>query len=91
MRDFVAGLIAVGYRVRSERGTQFRRWATERLEEYLVRGFAMNDQRLKNPPVDGSGVRVAEDPNSGEFGYMRRLWPCSELELDVPAGSATLK
>jgi hypothetical protein len=49
-------ILAVGYRVRSERGTQFRRWATERLREYLVKGFTMDDQRLKNPPVEGSGV-----------------------------------
>lgn len=49
-------ILAVGYRVRSERGTQFRRWATERLREYLVKGFTMDDQRLKNPPVAGSGV-----------------------------------
>lgn len=49
-------ILAVGYRVRSERGTQFRRWATERLHEYLVKGFTMDDQRLKNPPIDGSGV-----------------------------------
>lgn len=40
-------IIAVGYRVRSRRGTQFRRWATERLREYLVKGFAMDDERLK--------------------------------------------
>lgn len=39
--------IAVGYRVRSHRGTQFRRWATERLREYVVKGFAMDDARLK--------------------------------------------
>jgi hypothetical protein len=49
-------IIAVGYRVRSPRGTQFRRWATERLREYLVKGFTMDDERLKNPPVEGSGV-----------------------------------
>jgi hypothetical protein len=49
-------ILAVGYRVRSERGTQFRRWATERLSEYLVKGFTMDDQRLKNPPVEGSGI-----------------------------------
>lgn len=49
-------ILAIGYRVRSERGTQFRRWATERLREYLVKGFTMDDERLKNPPVDGSGV-----------------------------------
>ncbi len=49
-------ILAVGYRVRSERGTQFRRWATERLSEYLVKGFTMDDERLKNPPIEGSGV-----------------------------------
>lgn len=49
-------ILAVGYRVRSDRGTQFRRWATERLREYLVKGFTMDDERLKNPPVEGSGV-----------------------------------
>ena len=49
-------ILAVGYRVRSTRGTQFRRWATERLREYLVKGFTMDDERLKNPPVAGSGV-----------------------------------
>ncbi len=40
-------IIAVGYRVRSRRGTQFRRWATEHLREFLVKGFAMDDERLK--------------------------------------------
>ena len=40
-------IIAVGYRVRSERGTQFRRWATELLREYLIKGFTMDDERLK--------------------------------------------
>src|ERR1035441_7041081 len=39
-------ILGVGYRIRSERGTQFRRWATERLREYLVKGFTMDDQRL---------------------------------------------
>lgn len=41
-------IIAIGYRVRSNRGTQFRQWATERLREYLVKGFTMNDELLKN-------------------------------------------
>lgn len=49
-------ILALGYRVRSTRGTQFRQWATERLSEYLVKGFTMDDERLKNPPVDGVGV-----------------------------------
>ena len=47
-------ILAIGYRVRSVRGTQFRRWATERLGEYLLKGFTMDDERLKNPPVAGS-------------------------------------
>lgn len=40
-------VLAIGYRVRSARGTQFRRWATERLSEYLVKGFVLDDERLK--------------------------------------------
>ena len=44
-------ILAVGYRVRSARGTQFRQWATARLSEYLVKGFTMDDERLKNPPA----------------------------------------
>jgi len=40
-------ILAVGYRVRSHRGTQFRQWATSRLEEYLVKGFTLDDERLK--------------------------------------------
>lgn len=42
-------ILAVGYRVKSPRGTQFRQWATANLSEYLVKGFVMNDERLKNP------------------------------------------
>jgi hypothetical protein len=48
-------IIAVGYRVKSRRGTQFRRWATERLNEYLVKGFTMDDERLK------AGVNIGSD------------------------------
>jgi hypothetical protein len=44
-------IIAIGYRVRSTRGTQFRQWATRTLGEYLQKGFAIDDERLKNPPV----------------------------------------
>jgi hypothetical protein len=49
-------ILAVGYRVKSPRGTQFRRWATERLGEYLLKGFTLDDERLKNPPVGDSVV-----------------------------------
>lgn len=42
-------ILAVGYRVRSPRGVQFRRWASTTLKEYLTKGFVMDDERLKNP------------------------------------------
>ncbi len=42
-------ILAIGYRVRSLRGTQFRRWATTHLQEYLIKGFVMDDERLKQP------------------------------------------
>lgn len=42
-------ILAIGYRIRSPRGTQFRQWATTNLKEYLVKGFVMDDERLKEP------------------------------------------
>ena len=42
-------ILAIGYRVRSPRGTQFRQWATAHLREFIVKGFVMDDERLKNP------------------------------------------
>lgn len=49
-------IISVGYRVKSVIATRFRIWATQRLKEYIVKGFTMDDERLKNPPVKGSAV-----------------------------------
>jgi len=49
-------IITVGYRVKSLIATRFRIWATQRLKEYIVKGFVMDDERLKNPPVAGSAV-----------------------------------
>ena len=42
-------VLAIGFRVRSKRGTQFRQWANSHLKEYMVKGFIMDDERLKNP------------------------------------------
>ena len=42
-------ILAIGFRVRSKRGTQFRIWANKHLKEYLIKGFVMDDERLKNP------------------------------------------
>jgi hypothetical protein len=49
-------ILAVGYRARSARGTQFRQWATANLSEYLLKGFVLDDERLKNPPVGDSAL-----------------------------------
>lgn len=49
-------IISVGYRVKSLIATRFRIWATQRLKEYIIKGFTMDDERLKNPPVAGSTV-----------------------------------
>ncbi|WP_370335338.1 virulence RhuM family protein [Parvularcula marina] len=48
----LSAILAIGFRVRSPRATQFRRWANTSLQEYLVKGFVMNDERLKNPEAD---------------------------------------
>ena len=42
-------ILAIGFRVRSKRGTQFRQWANKNLSEYMIKGFIMDDERLKNP------------------------------------------
>lgn len=42
-------ILAIGFRVRSKRGTQFRIWANQNLKEYMIKGFVMDDERLKNP------------------------------------------
>src|SRR5690554_2047952 len=42
-------ILAIGFRVRSKRGTQFRQWANRNLKEYMIKGFVMDDERLKNP------------------------------------------
>ena len=49
-------IISVGYRIKSLIATRFRIWATQRLKEYIIKGFALDDERLKNPPVAGSAV-----------------------------------
>ena len=55
-------IISVGYRVKSKRGTQFRQWATQRLKDYLVQGYAINQQRLQQKQQEveylKSGIRI---------------------------------
>jgi len=77
-------ILAVGYRVRSPRGTQFRQWATAQLELYVVKGFAIDDERLKQA---GGGDYLDEllariwDIRSSERVFWRRV-------LDIYATSA---
>jgi dipeptidyl-peptidase III len=59
-------IISVGYRVKSMRGTQFRQWATKRLNEYIRKGFAMDDERLKNLGGAGSVDEFAYTEDEAE-------------------------
>lgn len=80
-------IISVGYRVKSLRGTQFRIWATQRLREYIVKGFTMDDERLKNPPGPGQKdyfdelLERVRDIRSSEKVFWRKV-------LDIYATSA---
>ena len=72
-------IISVGYRVKSQRGTQFRQWATKRLKDYLVQGYAINEKRLEQKQQEvrhlKDGIRILsraiEDKAEGEdFGWL---------------------
>lgn len=81
-------ILAVGFRVRSHRGTQFRRWAIERLREYLVKGFSMDDERLKNPPDAGENRYFEEllarirDIRSSEKVFWRKVLEIYATSID---------
>ncbi|CUZ62099.1 hydroxyacid dehydrogenase [Serratia marcescens] len=83
-------ILAVGYRVRSPRGTQFRQWATQTLQEYLIKGFVMDDERLKNPPVGSSAVpdyfdemlERIRDIRASERRVYLRVWEIFALAAD---------
>jgi len=57
-------IIAVGYRVKSQVATRFRQWATERLHEYIVKGFALDDERLNRQVLDLYATAVDYAPRS---------------------------
>lgn len=78
-------ILAVGYRVRSLRGTQFRRWATERLREYLVKGFTLDDERLKNPDAGVYFEQLLErirDIRSSEKVFWRKVLDIYATSID---------
>jgi hypothetical protein len=78
-------IISVGYRVKSHRGTQFRIWATQRLREYLVKGFTMDDDRLKRA---GGGSYFEEllarirDIRSSEKVFWRKVLDIYSTSID---------
>ncbi len=89
-------IIAVGYRVRSHRGTQFRRWATERLREYLVKGFAMDDDRLKEGRNLGEDyfdelLERIRDIRASEMRFYRKITDIYALSVDYDPGAEATK
>jgi hypothetical protein len=69
-------IISVGYRVRSHVGTRFRIWATQRLREYLVKGFALDDRRLKAAPPDtGQPSSSVTNSTGGRWEITPASWP----------------
>jgi hypothetical protein len=85
-------IISVGYRVKSPRGTQFRIWATQRLREYLIKGFALDDQRLKQA---GGGNYFDEllarirDIRSSEKVFWRKVLDIYATSIDYDPNTET--
>jgi hypothetical protein len=85
-------IIAVGYRVKSHRGTQFRQWATQRLREYIVKGFTMDDERLKNPPGKGQKdyfdelLQRIRDIRSSERRFYQKVLDIYATSIDYDPG-----
>ncbi len=83
-------IISVGYRVKSHRGTQFRIWATQRLREYIVKGFALDDERLKR---GGGGNYFEEllarlrDIRSSEKIFWRKVLDIYATSIDYDPGA----
>ncbi len=88
-------VLAVGYRVRSHRGMQFRRWATERLREYLVKGFVMDDERLKEgrslgPDYFDELLERIRDIRASEKRFYQKIRDLYQLAVDYdPASDGT--
>ncbi|MDX1997560.1 MAG: virulence RhuM family protein [Thermoanaerobaculia bacterium] len=85
-------ILAVGYRVRSARGTQFRRWATEQLRELLIKGFVLDDERLKEGGVfegdyfDELLERI-RDIRASERRFYQKITDIYATAIDYDAGS----
>jgi len=82
-------ILAVGYRVRSARGTAFRQWATQRLKEYLVAGFALNEEKLKQEPEYFERLLAKiRDIRSSEKVFWRKVLDIYATSVDYDANEA---
>ena len=85
-------IISVGYRVKSRRGTQFRIWATQRLREYLIKGFTLDDERLKR---GGGGnyfdelIERIRDIRSSEKAFWRKVLDIYATSIDYEPSAGT--
>jgi len=90
-------ILAIGYRVRSHRGTQFRKWATERLREYLIKGFVLDDERLKDGKSIGADyfdelLERIRDIRASEKRFYQKVRDIYTLAIDYdPHAEATLE
>ena len=89
-------ILAVGYRVRSHRGTQFRRWATERLSEYLVKGFVLDDERLKEGRTLGADyfdelLERIREIRASEKRFYQKIRDLYALSVDYDPNTAETK
>jgi hypothetical protein len=90
-------ILAIGYRVRSHRGTQFRRWATERLSEYLIKGFVLDDERLKEGRSIGADyfdelLERIRDIRASEKRFYQKIRDIYTLAIDYdPQAETTLE
>ncbi|PKL70919.1 MAG: hydroxyacid dehydrogenase [Methanomicrobiales archaeon HGW-Methanomicrobiales-1] len=89
-------ILAIGYRVRSPRGTQFRRWATERLSEYLIKGFVLDDERLREGKSIGADyfdelLERIRDIRASEKRFYQKIKDIYTLAIDYdPHAETTL-
>lgn len=87
-------IISVGYRVKSLRGTQFRIWATQTLKEYLIKGFALNDDLLKQSGGGGYWKELLErirDIRSSEKVFYRQILDIYATSIDYNPGANETK
>jgi hypothetical protein len=87
-------ILAIGYRVRSHRGTQFRRWATERLREYLIKGFVLDDERLKDGRNIGADyfdelLERIRDIRASEKRFYQKIKDIYKLAIDYDPDAET--